>query len=41
MTNFFGPNQMACEAMMREAGFRDVQMVDGFYGNRMVFHGFV
>ena len=40
-SNYFGPNQLACEAMMREAGFKDVKMVDTFYGNRMVFHGFV
>jgi len=39
-TNFFGPNQLACEAMMREVGFRDVRMVDAYH-NRMVFHGFV
>ena len=37
-SNFFGPNQLACEAMLREVGFENVRMVDGFYGNRMVFH---
>lgn len=37
-TNFFGPNQLACEAMLREVGFREVEKVDEYYGNRMVFH---
>jgi tRNA (mo5U34)-methyltransferase len=40
-SNFFGPNQLACEAMMREVGFKNIQMVGEFYGNRMVFHGYV
>jgi tRNA (mo5U34)-methyltransferase len=40
-SNFFGPNQLACEAMLREVGFRDTRLVDTYYGNRMVFHAFV
>ncbi|WP_336491704.1 class I SAM-dependent methyltransferase [Methylobacterium nigriterrae] len=40
-TNFFGPNRLACEAMLREVGFREVRKMDEFYGNRMVFHAFV
>ncbi|MGD9730023.1 MAG: DUF1698 domain-containing protein [Nitrospiraceae bacterium] len=40
-SNFFGPNRLACEAMMREVGFRNVRAVDEYYGHRMVFHGYV
>lgn len=40
-SNFFGPNRLACEAMMREVGFAKVEMVNEFFGNRMVFHAFV
>jgi tRNA (mo5U34)-methyltransferase len=40
-TNLFGPNQLACEAMLREVGFREVKKVDEFYGNRKVFHAFL
>jgi tRNA (mo5U34)-methyltransferase len=37
-TNFWGPNRLAVEAMLREVGFSTVKMVDRYYGNRMVFH---
>lgn len=40
-SNFFGPNRLACEAMLREVGFREVRMMDEYYGSRMVFHAFV
>ncbi|MDM0114683.1 DUF1698 domain-containing protein [Variovorax sp. J22R133] len=40
-SNFFGPNRLACEAMMRDVGFKRVEMVDEYYGNRMVFHAYV
>jgi len=36
-SNFFGPNQLAVEAMCREVGFRTVERTNFFYGNRMVF----
>ncbi len=37
-TNFWGPNRLAVEAMLHEVGFRSVNCVDTYYGNRMVFH---
>lgn len=37
-TNFWGPNRMAVEAMLYEVGFRTVNCMDMYYGNRMVFH---
>lgn len=37
-SNFWGPNQMAVEAMLKEVGFSTVRMVDMYYHNRMVFH---
>jgi tRNA (mo5U34)-methyltransferase len=40
-SNFFGPNRLCCEAMLREVGFRSVDMVNEFYGNRMVFHAHI
>lgn len=40
-TNFWGPNRLAVEAMLREVGFRSVTCVDQYYGNRMVFHASV
>lgn len=39
-SNFFGPNRLACEAMLREVGFKHVILADEYYGNRMVFHAF-
>ena len=36
-TNFFGPNQLAVEAMCREVGFRKVEMTNFFWGSRMSF----
>ncbi len=40
-SNFFGPNQLACEAMIREVGFSRVEKVSDFFGNRMAFHAYV
>lgn len=40
-TNFFGPNQLAVEAMCREVGFKRVQRIGSFYGNRMSFQAWV
>jgi tRNA (mo5U34)-methyltransferase len=40
-SNFFGPNQLCCEAMLREVGFPRIEKVDEYYGNRMVFHAWV
>lgn len=37
-SNFWGPNRLAVEAMLREVGFRSVKYVDKYYGHRMVFH---
>jgi tRNA (mo5U34)-methyltransferase len=37
-TNYWGPNALAVEAMLREVGFPRVKAVDSYYGNRMVFH---
>lgn len=36
-TNFFGPNQLAVEAMCLDVGFKSVEKVGEFYGNRMSF----
>jgi len=40
-TTFWGPNQLAVEAMLHEVGFRTVKPVSRYYGNRMVFHAWV
>jgi tRNA (mo5U34)-methyltransferase len=40
-TNFFGPNQLAVEAMLREVGFNRIEMVTHYNRCRMVFHAFV
>ena len=40
-SNFFGPNQLAVEAMCREVGFRRVEKIGDFYGNRMCFQAWV
>jgi len=36
-SNFFGPNQLAVEAMCREVGFRSVEKTSFYLGNRMSF----
>jgi len=36
-SNFFGPNRLCVEAMLREVGFRDVRLVS-HHGSRMAFH---
>jgi len=41
VTNFFGPNQLAVEAMCREVGFKSVRKIGDFYGNRMSFQAWV
>jgi len=40
-TNFWGPNIACVEQMLREVGFRDVQMVNRWMSNRAVFHAWV
>ena len=36
-SNFFGPNQLAVEAMCREVGFKHVEKIGEYFGNRMSF----
>ena len=40
-SNFFGPNSLAVEAMCREVGFKRVEKIGDFYGNRMCFQAWV
>lgn len=40
-TTFWGPNDLAVKAMLREVGFTAIRQVSTYYGNRMVFHAWV
>lgn len=40
-SNFWGPNQLAVEAMLRDVGFARVEKVTTWLGNRMVFHAYI
>jgi tRNA (mo5U34)-methyltransferase len=37
-SNYWGPNPACVTAMLVEVGFREVEVVDEYYGDRMVFH---